>query len=248
MRFLVPIAVMLAVILIPALASAGSQEAGSRCPSGGVGRDFDGLLVCVPKDNQRYSLTQDGIDWMAWQGDDPIALPGTDQPATGEALQMTLARVWIGEFVVGASDSVNGREGFDRFMSLIAANILNGADGASSTDGFAAVVPLDESGLSQRFQFRPIHPDLLQGEPADKQESGVDFILFRPSSGTERPHILLCSGGKSIQNPTHICMGIRDMDGHRVGITVTGTKLERSFRISEEIGSELESFVIRQAP
>ena len=89
-------------------------------------------------------------------------------------------------------------------------------------------------------------------ESADTVEvmalSGVDFILFRPSSGEERPHILLCSGGKSLASPTHMCMSMRDVDGHRVGIMVTGTKLERSFRIVEQIVSDLETFVVRQAP
>jgi hypothetical protein len=38
------------------------------------------------------------------------------------------------------------------------------------------------------------------------------------------------------------------VDGHRVGIMVTGTKLERSFRIAEEIVSQLETFVVHRVP
>jgi hypothetical protein len=43
-------------------------------------------------------------------------------------------------------------------------------------------------------------------------------------------------------------MGMRDMEGHRVGIMVTGTQLERSFRISEQVGDDLASFVVRTEP
>jgi hypothetical protein len=43
-------------------------------------------------------------------------------------------------------------------------------------------------------------------------------------------------------------MSMRDMNGHRVGIMVTGTVLERSFRISEKIGADLETFVVHQTP
>src|SRR5262249_12501525 len=104
-----------------------------------------------------------------------------------------------------------------------------------------------ESGATQRFHFTQVQRDLLQGRP-DQEDIGVDFILFRPSSGAARPHLLLCSGGKTITNPTHMCMSMREVEGHRVGIMVTGTKLERSFRIAEEIVTELETFVVHEAP
>jgi hypothetical protein len=203
---------LLALMLAPSLASAGSAAAEAKSPACSPGRDFDGLLLCVPQDNARYQLTQDGVDWMAWQGDDPA-----------------------------------GKQGFDRFMSVVAASILRAAQGAASSDAFATDVPVDESGLTQRFQFTQIQPDLLQGR-SDKEDIGIDFILFRPSSGSERPHLLLCSGGKSLASPTHMCMSMREVDGHRVGIMITGTKLERSFRIAEDIITDLETFVVHQAP
>jgi len=241
-------AAALVLAFAPVPADALSQEANDKCPAGGTGRSFDGLLVCVPDGNGRYRLTEDGFDWMAWQGDDPIAPPSKDKAAGADELNVTLARAFIGEAIVGNSDSASGKNGFDRFMSLIATSILQGAENVASLDGFTAEVPVDESGLRQRFQFIQIQPDLLQGQRTNEEGSGVDFILYRPSSGKDQPHVLLCSGGKSIQSPTHICMGMRDIEGHRVGIMVTGTVLERSFRISEQIGSDLEAFVVRQAP
>lgn len=233
-------------MVLPSLATAGASEAGARCPSGSAGRDFDGLLLCVPRDNDRYQLTEDGFDWLAWQEDEPIAMPDKDAPATGNALQMTLARVWVGEVAVGMADKAAGKQGFDRFMTVLAGSILKAGQGAAPPDAFATEVPMDESGLTHRFQFTQVQPDLLQGRP--DEDIGVDFILFRPSSGAERPHLLLCSGGKSLASPTHMCMSMRELDGHRVGIMVTGTKLERSFRIAEEIVSELETFVVHPAP
>jgi len=246
MRSVIKVAVLLALMLAPSLASAGSVATEATCPAGSAGRDFDGLQLCVPQDNARYQLTQDGVNWMAWQEDDPVAMPDKDAPATGNELQMTLARVWIGEAAVGMADKVAGKQGFDRFMSVLAASILHGADGAASADAFATDIPMDESGLTHRFQFTQVQPDLLQGRP--DEDIGVDFILFRPSSGAERPHLLLCSGGTTIASPTHMCMSMREVDGHRVGIMVTGTKLERSFRIAEEIVADLETFVVHPAP
>jgi hypothetical protein len=247
MRSPLTAAALLAFVLGPTLASAGSEDAGDRCPAGSAGRDFDGLLLCVPQDEGRYQLTEDGVDWMAWQEDDPVAMPSKNAPATGNELQMTLARVWIGDVAVGMADQAAGKKGFDRFMSLLAVSILDGAQRAASPGAFATDVPMDESGVTQRFQFTQVQPDLLQGRP-DKQDLGVDFILFRPSTGAERPHLLLCSGGKTVDSPTHMCMSMRDVEGHRVGIMVTGTKLERSFQIAEEIVLQLETFVVHQAP
>ena len=43
-------------------------------------------------------------------------------------------------------------------------------------------------------------------------------------------------------------MSMRDMAGHRLGIMVTGIDLRRSFRIAEEVGADLESFVVTTAP
>jgi hypothetical protein len=248
MRFLLRFVAILALFFVPDFAQAGAEDASGKCPTGSAGRDFDGLLICVPQGKERYVLTKDGFDWMAWQGDDPIARPSNDKPAGADELNVTLARAFIGEAIVGNSDSASGKNGFDRFMSLIATSILQGAENVASLDGFTAEVPVDESGLRQRFQFIQIQPDLLQGQRTTEEGSGVDFILYRPSSGKERPHVLLCSGGKGIQSPTHICMSMRDMEGHRVGIMVTGTVLERSFRVSEQIGADLETFVAHPAP
>lgn len=246
MRSLLPIAVLLA-LMAPAPANAGSQDAGDKCPVGSTGRIFDGLLICIPQGRERYRLTQDGLDWMAWQGEDPIPFTAGQESAPGDALQMTLARVWLGEVAVGMADKAAGSQGFDHFMSVLAGSIQDGAQRSASSDAFAADVPMDESGQTQRFQFKRIESDLLQGQP-DKADLGVDFVLFRPSSGRERPHLLLCSGGTGVESPTHMCMSMREVDGHRMGIMITGTKLERSFRIAEEIASDVESFVIRAVP
>lgn len=247
MRSVLKAASLVALLLWPALAAAGASDAGVKCPAGSGGHDFEGLLLCVPADKARYRLTEDGIDWMAWQEDEPVAMPGQDAPATGNALAMTLARVWIGEAAVGLADTAAGKHGFDRFMSALAASILDGAQRAASSATFGADVPMDESGLTHRFQFTQLQPDLLQGT-ADDEGLGIDFILIRPSSGPERPHLLLCSGGKSLASPTHMCMSMREVDGHRVGLMVTGTKLERSFRIAEEVMTELQTFVVHPAP
>jgi hypothetical protein len=247
MRSVLKAAAILAFLLGPTLAIAGSEDAGDRCPAGSAGRDFDGLLLCVPQDKGRYQLTEDGVGWMAWQEDAPVTMPDKDAPATGDALQMTLALVWIGDVAVGMADKAAGKKGFDRFMTVLAASILKGAQSAASSDAFATDVPMDESGQTHRFQFTQVQPDLLQGTP-DDEGLGVDFILIRPSSGPERPHLLLCSGGKTIASPTHTCMSMREVEGHRVGLMVTGTKLERSFRIAEEVVAELQTFVVRPAP
>jgi len=57
--------------------------------------------------------------------------------------------------------------------------------------------------------------------------------------------VLLCGGGKAERNDVHVCMTTRDLDGRRIGILITGTQLGRSFRITEEIGADLDSFVTR---
>ena len=247
MRLLLQIVAALACLCAPGLSFAGSEIAGAKCPSANAGRDFDGLLLCVPPGNERYILTEDGVDWMAWLGDEPVPFPDKDAPLTGNELDMTLARTWIGETAMGMSDKVAGKLGFDHFMRLMAASILQGAQLSAPSDEFAADVPTDESGMTQRFDFKLIDPDLLQGQSVGQNDTGVDFILFRPSSGETRPEILLC-GKTNEQGPTHLCMNMLEIDGHRVGIVVTGTKLVRSFHIAERIGADLKSFAIDQAP
>jgi hypothetical protein len=249
MRCLIKVApALLASMLMPSPAGAGSEDAGNRCPAGSAGRDFDGLLLCVPADNERYSVLPDGVDWMAWLGDNPIPRPRKDTPVSGDPLQMTLARAWIGAAVVGTSDSASGQNGFDHFMSLIAASIQRSSEQSGSDGTFAADVPVDESGALQRFQFSPLEDDLLLGKRTDETTTGPEAILFRPSSGLEHPHVMLCGSGGDGQNPTHVCMSMRDMAGHRLGIMVTGTDLRRSFRIAEQVGADLESFVVTKAP
>ena len=248
MRCFIKVAVLLALMLGPSLVSAGSQDAGDRCPADSVGRDFDGLLLCIPAANERYSLIPDGVDWMAWLGDNPIPRPSKDKPAGGDEMQLTLARAWIGAAVVGTSDSASGQNGFDRFMSLIAASIQRDAEQAGSDGAFAADIPVDESGALQRFQFSHLDDDLLLGKRMDQAATGPEVILFRPSIGLEHPHVMLCGRSGNGQSPTHVCMSMRDMAGHRLGIMVTGTELGRSFRIAEEVASDLESFVVHRAP
>lgn len=246
MRSLFRFLALLAVFLFPAFTQAGAEDASGKCPTGSAGRDFDGLLVCVPQGKERYLLTKDGVDWMAWQDDEPVAMPGKDEPSTGDEWRMTLARVWLGEAAVGMADQAAGKGGFDRFMSLMTTSILDAAQRTAPSDEFTTDVPMDEAGLTQRFKFKQVQPDLLQGQP-EKTDLGVDYILVRPSSGTERPHVLLCSGTNP-GGPTYMCMSMRDIDGHRVGIMIAGIKVERSFRIAEEIVADLESFVVPAKP
>lgn len=246
MRFLLRFVAILALFFVPDFAQAGAEDASGKCPTGSAGRDFDGLLICVPQGKERYVLTKDGLDWMAWRDDEPVAMPVKDEPSTGDEWRMTLARVWLGEAAVGMADKAAGKGGFDRFMSLMTTSILDAAQRAAPSDEFTTDVPMDEAGLTQRFQFKQVKPDLLQGQP-EKTDSGIEFILVRPSSGTERPHVLLCSATNP-GGPTYMCMSMRDIDGHRIGIMVAGIKVERSFRIAEEIVSDLETFVVHQAP
>ncbi len=245
-----PIRILLLAVLLagfpgfPQRAEAASVDAGAQCPFGGRGRDFDGLLLCVPQDNDRYVFTADGFDWMAWSDEIPVTRPGAGDAAAGDGSNLTLGRAWIGAAVVGVADSAAGRKGFDHFMTLVAESILKAGAGAAADGGFSAAVPMDEAGLVQQFTFSYAQPDLLIGERIDRSEPGPTHLLFRPSSGAEKPHLALCSGGQQGTPGVHLCMSLYDVGGHRAGIMVTGTDLARSFRIGEGIAADLASFAI----
>lgn len=241
-RFLLPGILLAGLAGFPDAVTAASADAGVQCPFGGKGRDFDGLLLCVPQDNDRYVFTADGFDWMAWSGEAPVVRPARGDPGAGSDL--TLGRAWIGDAVLGVADSASGKKGFDHFMTLIAESILKAGAGAAGGTGFSADVPVDEGGLVQAFAFSYAQPDLLVGARIDKTEPGPDFVLFRPSTGVDSPHLALCGSGQQGAPTVHLCMSLYDVGGHRAGIMVTGTDLARSFRISEGIAADLASFAI----
>jgi len=247
-RFLLPGILLAALAGLPDAVQAASADADAQCPFGAKGRDFDGLLLCVPQDNDRYTFTADGFDWMAWSGEEPVARPASGSAPAGDGAELTLGRAWIGEAVLGVADSASGKKGFDHFMTLIAESILKAGAGAAAGADFPADVPVDESGLVQRFMFSYAQPDLLVGERVDKTDPGPGFVLFRPSSGAENPHLALCRGGQQGMPAVHLCMSLYDVGGHRAGIMVTGTDLARSFRIAEGIATDLASFVIAAPP
>ena len=248
LRFVVPGLLLAALAGFPAAAQAASADAGAQCPFGGKGRDFDGLLLCVPQDNDRYVFAADGFDWMAWSGEAPVARPASGGATAGDGAELTLGRVWIGETVLGVADSASGKKGFDHFMTLIAASILKASAGNPAGTDFSADVPVDESGVVQKFAFSYAQPDLLVGARIDQTGPGPGFVVFRPSSGVDSPHLALCSGDQHGAPGVHLCMNLYDVGGHRAGIMVTGTDLARSFRIGEGIAADLASFAILTPP
>jgi hypothetical protein len=242
MRTFVQILAVSALLSVPAFAGADSVG-NDQCPSGSIGRDFDGLLLCVPEDNDRYRLNEAGFQALVWEGETPVERP----TPTGDKLDRTLARVWVDKALVGTSDSASGKPGFDHFVKLIAASVSKAAASAGSAAEFVADVPLDESGATQPFQFSYLEPDLLLGRQLENA-LGPNTILFRPSAGIEQPHILLCGGKANVDSPVHVCMNMLELERHRLGIMISGSKLERSFRIAEQIAADLETFVVRKAP
>ncbi len=247
-----PIRLLLSGILLAGLAglpdAVQAASADAQCPFGGKERDFDGLLLCVPQDNERYVFTASGFDWMAWSGETPVARPASGDPVAGDGSDLTLGRAWIGEAALGVADSASGKKGFDHFMTLIAESILKAGAGTAAGTEFAGDVPVDESGLVQKFTFAYAQPDLLVGTRVDKTDPGPEFVLFRPSSGVDSPHVALCGGSRQGVPAVHLCMSLYDVAGHRAGIMVTGTDLARSFRIGEGIAADLASFAIAAPP
>jgi hypothetical protein len=250
MRFIQVLSVA-TVLIAPTLgldsAAAASSEASARCPAGAKGWDYDGLLLCVPAGKERYRLEPDGIGWMEWSGDTPIPYRGKDDPVEGpedEKLDLSIARVWLGEKNVGIADSTSGQNGFDRFMELATVAALRAAQQASGAP-FTAAIPVDESGRQQEFGFTYLEAGLLKGVRKDQSHPGPDFIVFRQPGTDAPPRVLMCSGREKGPNPAVMCLGIVTVHGHRAGFTIAGKSVDRTFRIFEEVMRNLESFVVR---
>jgi hypothetical protein len=74
------------------------------------------------------------------------------------------------------------------------------------------------------------------------------MMLLRPGAGEAPPHLLLCGIVCAGRAPSHLCMSFVTLLDQRMAITVAGKNLERSFRISEEVGKDLVSFVKKRPP
>ncbi len=241
------VTVLFVLALQPSPARPDSSEASARCPSEAKGWDYDGLLLCVPAGDDRYRLGPDGTEWMAWSGDDPIPFPATEDPVPSgdeEKLDMTIARIWLGEKNVGVADRAKGQNGFDRFMEVVSTSALRAAQ-QSTGESFTAAIPVDEAGRQQEFQFNYLQTNVLKGERKVKDQPGPDFIVFRWPSEDGQNRVLMCSGSEKGSNPGLMCLGIVTIGAHRAGAMIAGRSVERSFRIFEELTGRLESFVVR---
>ncbi|HEV8390530.1 MAG TPA: hypothetical protein VGQ35_11840, partial [Dongiaceae bacterium] len=153
---LLSIAVVLAFGAAPATA-----QSTTSCPAGTVEQVLSGLTFCIPQSNQRYPFTPKGIGPIYWLGEEPIA-PPADSNALKDA-DVTIVRVWVDQAMVGASDQATGKNGFDRFLDVVATHILKAEKAANGAAEFMADVPTDESGLLQPFRFRRLASGVLQG-------------------------------------------------------------------------------------
>jgi hypothetical protein len=236
------LALILALTAIPVTA-----QSTASCPTGSDEQVLSGLTFCIPQSNQRYPFTPKGIGPLYWLGEEPIA-PPADAGSLKDA-DVTIVRVWVDQAMVGASDEASGKKGFDRFLDVVATHILKAEKGANGAAEFAADVPTDESGLLQPFKFQRLASGILQGarqEPDGSQSSYM--MLMRPAAGEAPPHLMMCGMVSTARDPAHLCMNFVALEGRRMAITVAGKNLERSFRISEEVGKDLASFVKRPAP
>lgn len=102
------IAAALAVALAAGSAAAQSSAPSAPCPAGTDEHAVGGLAFCVPQSSQRYRFTAKGIEPMYWLGEEPIA-PPSDPKALKEA-DMTIARAWADQTLVGASDQASGKK------------------------------------------------------------------------------------------------------------------------------------------
>src|SRR5688500_16401884 len=109
---LLQIAALLA-IAATAFAQAESSATNATCPAGTNRHELDGLLFCIPQSNERYQFTPKGIGLMYWLADDPIEPPADSQSL--HDLDVTIIRVWADQSLVGMSDQLSGKKGFDRF-------------------------------------------------------------------------------------------------------------------------------------
>jgi len=239
---LLPIAAAL-VLAISAPAAAQSTTPSAPCPAGTSEQVLSGLAFCIPQSNQRYPFTPKGIGPIYWLGEKPIA-----PPADGNSLKdadVTIARVWVDQAIVGASDQASGKKGFDRYLDVVATHILKAEKESNGAAEFMADVPTDESGLLQPFRFQRLASGVLQGARQDGDGSESYMMLMRPAAGETPPYLMLCG---VVGTAAHLCMSFVTLQDQRMAITVAGKNLERSFRISEEVSKELASFVKRSAP
>ena len=235
---LLPIASALSIVAV--VATAQSTIPNTPCPSGANGHVLSGLTFCVPQSNQRYPFTPKGIGPIYWLGEEPVA-PPADSNALKDA-DVTIARVWVDQTIVGASDQASGKKGFDRYLDVVATHILKAEKEANGAAEFTADVPTDESGLLQPFKFQRLASGVLKGVRQDGDGSESYMMLMRPAAGETPPHLVLCG---VVGSAAHLCMSFVTLLDQRMAITVAGKNLERSFRISEEVSKDMASFVKR---
>jgi len=242
---LAPLAI--AAWLTLATGAATAQSAAPTCPAGSDGHTVGNLAFCVPQSNQRYRFTAKGVEPMYWLGEEPIA-PPSDTKALKDA-DVTIARAWADHTLVGASDQASGKKGFDRYLEVVATQIMKAEKAANGAAEFAADVPADESGLLEPFKFQRLESGILAGvrQEPDGSESSY-MMLMRLGAGDAPPNLMLCGVVGAGRDPAHLCMSFVTLQDQRMAITVAGKNLERSFRISEEVGKELASFVFHPAP
>src|SRR4030095_14357672 len=87
-------------------------------------------------------------------------------PADTKALKdadVTIARAWADHTLVGASDQASGKKGFDRYLEVVATEIMKAEKAANGATEFTANVPTDESGLLQPFRFQRLESGILKG-------------------------------------------------------------------------------------
>ena len=235
---LLPVAAVLSIVAVAVTAQ--STTPNTPCPSGANGHVLSGLTFCVPQSNQRYPFTPKGIGPIYWLGEEPVA-PPADSNALKDA-DVTIARVWVDQTIVGASDQASGKKGFDRYLDVVATHILKAEKEANGAAEFTADVPTDESGLLQPFKFQRLASGVLKGVRQDGDGSESYMMLMRPAAGETPAHLMLCG---VVGTAAHLCMSFVTLLDQRMAITVAGKNLERSFRISEEVSKDLASFVKR---
>jgi hypothetical protein len=233
---LLPIALGLTLVAVPATA-----QSTTLCPTGTNEQALSGLAFCIPQSNQRYPFTPKGIGPIYWLGEEPIA-PPADTGSLKDA-DVTIVRVWVDQTAVGASDQATGNKGFDRFLDVVATHVLKAEKAANGAAEFMADVPTDESGLLQPFRFQRLASGVLKGARQEPDGSESTYMmLIRPAAGEAPPHLMMCGVVSAAREPAHLCMNFVALFDRRMAITVAGKNLERSFRISEEVGKDLASF------
>jgi hypothetical protein len=237
---LLPIALALSIVAV--VATAQSTTPSALCPSGTAENVLSGLVFCIPQSNQRYPFTPKGIGPIYWLGEEPIA-PPADSNSLKDA-DVTIARVWVDQTIVGASDQASGKKGFDRYLDVVATHILKAEKEANGAAEFMADVPTDESGLLQPFKFQRLASGVLKGVRQDGDGSESYMMLMRPAAGETPPHLMLCG---VVGTAAHLCMSFVTLQDQRMAITVAGKNMERSFRISEEVSTDLTTFLQRPA-